>query len=202
MLYHTLSRPNPTEAVDTRRHNGGFRTVLLDGGVSVRVGISVLTPMEPSVRSLCRQGVPFGESNNKHRALLTNASNSESGETDRSSCGTNNIGTSPRLRRGVPGPGQGFGTPRRLHSDWSHTDSNGVLAWLGLAWLGLGLGLGVCKPKPQPKPDTLTPNEAKRSGAVPWDSFRLEPEGNVKSSTFSIGYPLRVVQHGDQQVSK
>ena len=197
MLYHTLSRPNPTEAVDTRRHSGGFRTVLLDGGVSVRVGISVLTPMEPSVRSLCRQGVPFGESNNKHRALLTNASNSESGETDRSSCGTNNIGTSPRLRRGVPGPGQGFGTPRRLHSDWSHTDSNGVLAWLGLAW-----GWGWESANPNLNPNLTLSLPTKRSGAVPWDSFRLEPEGDVKSSTFSIGHPLRVVQHGDQQVSK
>ena len=195
MLYHTLSRPNPTEAVDTRRHSGGFRTVLLDGGVSVRVGISVLTPMEPSVRSLCRQGVPFGESNNKHRALLTNASNSESGETDRSSCGTNNIGTSPRLRRGVPWPGQGLDLA--LPGDCTVTGHTPIptVSWLGLAWSWESAN-------PNLKPNLTLSLPTKRSGAVPWDSFRLEPEGDVKSSTFSIGHPLRVVQHGDQQVSK
>ena len=158
MLYHTLSRPNPTEAVDTRRHSGGFRTVLLDGGVSVRVGISVLTPMEPSVRSLCRQGVPFGESNNKHRALLTNASNSESGETDRSSCGTNNIGTSPRLRRGVPG---GLALP----GDCTVTGHTPIptVSWLGLAWLGLAWSWESANPNLKPNLTLSLPT--KRSGA-------------------------------------
>ena len=45
-------------------------------------------------------GCPMWESNNEYRALVTNTSNSESGDgdIDRSSCGKNNIGTSLRGR--------------------------------------------------------------------------------------------------------
>ncbi len=115
--------------------------------------------MSVSVRPRWNQGVPVWESHNKHRALLTNASNSESGETDGSSYDTKSTISSLQLKRGTPGVG--FGTPKRLPSDRPYTDSNGVL--------GLGLVLGVCKSKskPQHKPDTPTHNQAKRCRGVP-----------------------------------
>ena len=106
---------------------------------------------------------PCWESHNKHRALVTNASNSESGETDGSSYDTKSTISSLQLKRGTPGVG--FGTPKRLPSDRPYTDSNGVLG-LGLL---LVLVLGVCKSKskPQHKPDTPTHNQAKRCRGVP-----------------------------------
>ncbi|ERG93301.1 MAG: hypothetical protein J07HQW1_03362 [Haloquadratum walsbyi J07HQW1] len=66
---YTLNRPNPTEAVDTRRHSGRFRAVLLDGGVSMRVGISVLTPTEPSVRQVAVRVDNFSLSRAPHWAF-------------------------------------------------------------------------------------------------------------------------------------
>ncbi len=73
------------------------------------------------------------KSHNKYQAIVTDASNSESGDTDRSPCGTHNTGTSPQLRRGVPGwPLHStplHSTPKRLPSDRPHTNSNGRLAW-------------------------------------------------------------------------
>ncbi len=44
------------------------------------------------------------KANNKHRVSVT-VSNSESGETDRSSCGTTHTGARSRPRGGVPGAG-------------------------------------------------------------------------------------------------
>ena len=124
--------------------------------------------MSVSVRPRWNQGVPVWESHNKHRALLTNASNSESGETDGSCYHTDNKTSSLQLKRGLPG--RGFGTPKRLPSDRPYTDSNGVLG-LGLL---LVLVLGVCKSKskPQHKPDTPTHNQAKRYRGI---SFVLRP---------------------------
>ena len=102
------------------------------------------------------------ESNNKHRAIVTDASNSKSGESDtnRSACGTTNTGTSTRLRIGVPGA-------EIWHSQETaqcrpHTDSNGGLAWY---WESAN-------------PNLKLPTQ--RSGAVPWDSFRLQAEEDVK----------------------
>ena len=96
--------------------------------------------------------------------------------TDRSSCDTTNTRSSLQLSRGVPG---GLALP----GDCLVT---GHIPIRTVCELGLVLGLGVCKLKlkPQPKHDTPTPNQAKRGGAVPWDSFRLEAEEDVNTRSF------------------
>jgi hypothetical protein len=65
------------------------------------------------------------KANNKHRVSVT-VSNSESGETDRSSCGTTHTGARSR-------PRVGFGTPNTQRLSLAqirlYTDSHGVFAW-------------------------------------------------------------------------
>ena len=82
--------------------------------------------------------------------------------------GTTNTGTSPRMRRGALG--LRCGTPWRLPSDWSHTNSNGRLAWY---WES-------ATPNPNSNPNLKLTLPTQRSGAVPWDSSRLQAEEDIK----------------------
>jgi len=90
--------------------------------------------------------------------------------TDRSSCDTNNTSSLLQLKRELPGRWD-LALPRDCPVT-GHT-SIPTVSWLGMA-------LGVCKHKPKVEPDTPAPNQAKRSRAVPWDSFRLETQEDVR----------------------
>ncbi|ERG92867.1 MAG: hypothetical protein J07HQW1_02916 [Haloquadratum walsbyi J07HQW1] len=112
--------------------------------------------MSVSVRPRWNQGVPVWESHNKHRALLTNASNSESGKTDRSSYDTNNTTSSLQLKRGTPG--MGLALPRDCSVTGHIPIPTVSWAW-AWAWES-------ANPNPNLNTNLTLPLTTRRSGAV------------------------------------
>ena len=142
--------------------------------VSVSVGTSALTPMEPNVRQVVvRVSAHVGTRVCPCGNHITSIGLSSLMQVTPSLVRlTEAIVVQPTkvlasVEERTPGSwgwglGLALGTPERLPSDRPHTDSNGVLSWLGL-----GLGVGVCKPKPRPDiPLPTKRSKAEQSGAV------------------------------------
>ena len=119
-----------------------------------------------SVRPRWKQGVPSVQTTTTGQTLAA--------KVTPSTCPLKSVGgpeaqttlrVRTRLRIGVPGA-EIWHSQETAH-DRPHTDSNGVLAWY---WESVNPTLTF--------PTQL--NSTQRSGAVPWDSSRLQVEEDVK----------------------